>query len=89
MLGSLFVLPFDIAISLFWAPIALAFHFEGLTNTSTHSWNKDIPVNKMWVNIFMFCEGWHKIHHDYPSQARLSKYDILGLILEKLDCRKK
>lgn len=87
LLGSLFLMPFNLALAIFWAPVALAFHFEGLTNTSTHAWGKDVPTNKLWVNAFMFCEGWHKIHHDYPSKARLSRYDLVGIALEKLNTR--
>lgn len=87
LLSSFLFFSFDVALALFWSPIALAFHFEGLTNTSTHSWDKDIPTNKLWVNAFMFCEGWHKVHHDYPSKVRLHKYDLIGLMLEKLNKR--
>jgi fatty-acid desaturase len=88
LFGSLAILPFDVAIAVFWAPIAMAFHFEGLTNTSTHSWNRDVPANKMWVNAFMFCEGWHKTHHDSPGLVRLSKYDAVGFVLQKLHKKK-
>lgn len=89
LLLSLFVLPFNIALAVLWCPIALSFHFEGLTNTATHAWNKDVPTNKGWVNMFMLCEGWHKTHHDYPSKARLHKYDVIGISLEKLNKRTK
>lgn len=88
LVGSALILPVEYATSLFWAPIALAFHFEGLTNTSTHAWDMDVPTDKMWVNAFMLCEGWHKVHHDYPSQAQLHKFDLIGLALTKLDTRR-
>jgi stearoyl-CoA desaturase (delta-9 desaturase) len=84
ILTSLFVLPFNLALAIFWAPIALTFHFEGFINTWTHDWNNDVPSNKPWVNLFIGGEAWHKNHHNRPGRARFHKYDILGYLLEKL-----
>jgi fatty-acid desaturase len=83
LVGSLFLLPFNLALALFWAPIAIVFHFEGFINTWTHDWAKDIPSNRVWVNLFVGGEAWHKNHHDRPGDVRFHKYDVLGIILEK------
>lgn len=84
LLGSLVVLPFNWAIALFWAPIAITFHFEGFINTWTHGWDKDVPVNRPWVNLFIGGEAWHENHHNRPGDVRFHKYDVLGYFLEKL-----
>ena len=83
LIGSLFVLPIDLALAIFWAPIAITFHFEGFINTWTHDWGNDIPSNRPWVNLFIGSEAWHKNHHDHPGQPRFHKYDVLGYLLEK------
>lgn len=89
LIGSLFVLPVDVALAIFWAPIAITFHFEGFTNTWTHDWGNDIPSNRPWVNLFIMGEAWHGNHHDRPGEMRFHKYDVLGWILEKSFPRKK
>ena len=83
IIGSVFVLPLNWALALFWAPIAIVFHFEGFINTWTHDWGNDIPSNRPWVNLFVGGESWHKNHHDHPGQLRFHKYDILGYFLER------
>jgi len=83
LIGSLFVLPFNLALTIFWAPIAITFHFEGFINTWTHDWGKDIPSNRPWVNLFIGGEAWHENHHSCPGEMRFHKYDILGWTLEK------
>jgi stearoyl-CoA desaturase (delta-9 desaturase) len=83
LLGSLLALPPDLALALFWAPIAIVFHFEGFINTWTHNWNQDVPGNKPWVNLFVGGEAWHENHHTHPGNLRFHKYDVLGLILER------
>jgi len=88
LIGSLFVLPIDVALAIFWAPIAITFHFEGFINTWTHDWGNDIPSNRPWVNLFIGGEAWHENHHDRPGEMRFHKYDVLGWALEKCFPRK-
>lgn len=83
LVGSLLVLPFDLALAIFWAPIAVVFHFEGFINTWSHDWGNDVPSNRPWVNLFIGGEAWHETHHSHPGQIRLHKYDVLGWVLEK------
>ena len=84
LIGSLILLPFNIALAIFWAPIAIVFHLEGFVNTWTHAWSKDVPSNKPLVSLFVGGEAWHENHHEYPGNMRFHKYDLLGFLLEKL-----
>jgi stearoyl-CoA desaturase (delta-9 desaturase) len=88
LIGSLFVLPIDVALAIFWAPIAITFHFEGFINTWTHDWGNDVPSNRPWVNLFIGGEAWHENHHNRPGEMRFHKYDVLGWALEKCFSRK-
>lgn len=83
LIGSLFVLPFNLALALFWAPIGIVFQFENCLNTWVHNWGKDEPQNIPIANIILGGEAWHKEHHDQAWKVRFHKYDILGLVLEK------
>lgn len=83
LIGSLFVLPFNLALALFWAPVAIVFQFENCSNTWTHGWSKDIPQNIPLANIILGGEAWHATHHDQAGLVRFHKYDILGWALEK------
>lgn len=84
LLGSLLILPFNWALALFWAPIAITFHFEGFINTWTHDWGNDVPSNRPWVNLFIGGEAWHENHHSRPGDVRFHRYDLLGYFLEKI-----
>jgi stearoyl-CoA desaturase (delta-9 desaturase) len=84
IIGSLFILPFNLALAIFWAPIAIVFHFEGFINTWTHDWSRDVPSNKFLVNFFIGGEAYHENHHRYPGNVRFHKYDLLGYVLEKV-----
>lgn len=88
MFGSFFVLPFNLALAIFWAPIAITYHLEGFVNTWLHDWGRDIPVNRPLLNLFVGGEAWHANHHAHPGRLRLHKYDVLGFILEKCFIRK-
>jgi stearoyl-CoA desaturase (delta-9 desaturase) len=88
LLSSLIILPFNIALAVFFAPIAIIFQFENFVNTWTHKWDKDEPTNVPVVNLFVGGEAWHENHHDHPSNIRFHKYDILGWALEKLFVKK-
>jgi stearoyl-CoA desaturase (delta-9 desaturase) len=89
LLGSLIVLPVNLALAIFFAPIALIFQFENFINTWTHSWDKDIPVNVPVVNLFLGGEAWHENHHNRPGDVRFHKYDLLGYLLEKFFIKNK
>jgi fatty-acid desaturase len=83
LIGSFFVLPFDLALALFWAPIAIVYQFENFVNTWLHSWNKDVPVNNQWVQLFVLGEAYHHNHHEDSKRVRFGKYDLIGWIAEK------
>ena len=83
LIGSLVVLPFDLAVALFWAPIGIVFQFENFVNSWLHGWSKDEPTNNMWVQLFVLGDAYHKNHHDDPKAMRLGKYDPLGYLGEK------
>lgn len=40
--------------------------------------------NKVWLNLFVAGEGFHKEHHDDSNRVRLHKYDTAGWLAEKL-----
>jgi|TARA_B100001094_G_C18192764_1_gene808434 stearoyl-CoA desaturase (delta-9 desaturase) len=84
LIGSLLVLPFETALAIFWAPIAIVFQFENFVNTWLHSWNKDVPVNNHWVQLFVLGEAYHQNHHDDSKRLRFGKYDLVGWIAERL-----
>jgi stearoyl-CoA desaturase (delta-9 desaturase) len=83
LIGSLVVLPVNLALAIFWAPIAFTFHFIGFINTWTHDWGNDIPSNRPWANLFIGGDAWHENHHDRPWEVRCHKYDVVGWVLEK------
>lgn len=83
LFGAFLVLPFDVAIAVFWAPIAIVFQFENFVNTWLHTWDKDEPVNAQMTQLFVLGEAYHKNHHDYPGNARFGKYDLIGYLIEK------
>jgi len=84
LVSSLFLLPFNLALAIFWAPVAIVFQFENLSNTWVHSWSEDIPQNVPMANLILGGEAWHANHHDHAGTVRLHKWDILGAVLEKL-----
>jgi len=87
LLTSLVVLPFSLALALFWAPIAIVFQFENFVNTWLHSWDKDKPVNNQWVQLFVLGEAYHENHHADSKLFRFGKYDLVGWVLEKTLCK--
>jgi stearoyl-CoA desaturase (delta-9 desaturase) len=82
---SLIFLEFNLALALFFAPIALTFQVVNCINTWTHAWDKDIPSDVPRVWIILGGEAWHEVHHRHPAKLRLHKYDWLGYLLEKLN----
>lgn len=89
LLGSLVVLPFDLALAVFFAPIALVFQSEQSANTWTHKWNQDIPANIPAMNFLLAGEAWHENHHARPGDVRFHRYDVLGYLLEKFFVKNK
>ena len=85
LLLSVLLLPLNIALCLFFAPIALTFLTVNFINTWTHDWDNDVPVNRPIVWLFLGGEAWHEVHHSRPIQLRLHKYDFVGYFLEKLN----
>ncbi len=81
---ALVFLPFNLALGLFFAPIALTFHVVNFVNTWTHAWDKDIPSNVPLSYFFLGGEAWHEVHHTHPNKLRYHKYDVLGYFLEKI-----
>lgn len=84
LVGSLIVLPVNLALALFWAPIAIVFQFENCSNTWLHGWSKDVPQNIVAANIILGGEAWHATHHEHAHLVRMHKWDLLGAVLEKL-----
>lgn len=87
LFGSLLLLPWDLALALFWAPIGISFQFENLVNTWLHSWSDDRPSNNMWAQLFVLGDAYHENHHNNPGAIRNGKYDLIGFIAER--CFKK
>lgn len=84
LIGSLFLLPIPLALAIFWAPIAIVFQFENFVNTWTHSWDKDIPANKPWANLFILGEAYHLNHHNHPQDLVFHQHDVVGKIAKKI-----
>lgn len=83
LVGSLFLLPFDLALAIFWAPAAIVFQFNAFVNTWLHSWNKDVPINSNWAQPFVLGESYHYNHHEDSKRLRFGKYDLVGWFAEK------
>jgi fatty-acid desaturase len=84
LIGSLFIMPVNLALAIFWAPIAIVFQFENFVNTWLHSWNIDVPVNNQWAQLFVLGDAYHHNHHEDSKRLRLGKYDLIGYLAEKL-----
>lgn len=41
-----------------------------------------------WLAFLTFGDGFHDIHHEYPNNYRLHKYDLIGWIIEKVFVKK-
>jgi stearoyl-CoA desaturase (delta-9 desaturase) len=54
----------------------------GLLNTVGHKTLNG--ANVPWLNLFIAGEGYHRNHHENMKRIRLHKWDIGGLIAEKL-----
>ena len=63
-------------------PFVLSFLFYGLFNTLGHK-NGQAVTNHI-INLFAAGEGYHDIHHKNWKKIRLGKYDMSGLIIERM-----
>lgn len=63
-------------------PAALVWNAGSIIVSFSHKDGQ--PCNNDLVGFLTFGEGWHKNHHDNWKRKRLHKYDIGGLIIEKL-----
>jgi len=62
-------------------PYVLGFFGYGLFNALGHRNGK--PVTNRFINLLSAGEGYHNVHHGDPSQVRLHKFDLAGVIAEK------
>jgi stearoyl-CoA desaturase (delta-9 desaturase) len=63
-------------------PAALVWQTNSLIITYSH---KDgVPNNSTWLGLLTFGEGWHKNHHDNWRRTRLHKWDLGGIIIDKI-----
>jgi fatty-acid desaturase len=63
-------------------PFVLSWIGFGLLNYFAH--RNGQPENVPLLNIIAPGEGWHKTHHNKPMATRLHKYDIAGIIIERV-----
>lgn len=68
-------------------PAALTLFFGTLILSWAH---KDYePRTVLWLALVTFGDAFHDVHHEHPNKPRLNKYDLIGLIIEKLFIRDK
>jgi stearoyl-CoA desaturase (delta-9 desaturase) len=78
----IFLLGINIFIIFFISPLVFSWIGFGLLNYFAH---KDGDVkNVPYMNILAPGEGWHKTHHEYPMKYKLHKWDIAGVIIERI-----
>lgn len=82
----LILLPLDVAIIIFFAPIAITWQLQSLANTWGHSWGDDgdSPNSSFLMFPFILGDAFHSEHHDDPSKVRFHNYDPVGIFGEKL-----
>jgi len=68
-------------------PFVLSWIGFGVLNYFAHRHGQ--PENILLLNLIAPGEGWHQEHHLHPSAARLHKYDIAGVIIEKIITKSK
>ena len=68
-------------------PAALTLFFGTLILSWAH---KDYePRTVFWLALVTFGDAFHDVHHENPNKYRLNKYDLIGLIIEKVFIRDK
>lgn len=80
--GLILILGINYFIIFVLIPYILAWIGFGLLNYFAHKDGE--PTNVPLLNIIAPGEGWHKNHHDKPMATSLHKYDIAGIIIERL-----
>ena len=63
-------------------PYVLGFFGYGFFNAAGHKDYK--PRTNFWINILSVGEGFHDVHHNNEKLMRLNKYDISGIVIERL-----
>ena len=76
------LISFKFFIGFIVMPFILSYIFYGLFYTLGHKDGK--PVTSHIINLFAAGEGYHDIHHDNWKKIRLGKWDLSGLIIEKV-----
>lgn len=63
-------------------PFILAWLGFGMLNYFAHKNGEpqDVPL----LNLIAPGEGWHKTHHSKPMSTKLHKYDIAGILIERI-----
>lgn len=74
-----------------WAiPNVLGYHAIQAVGVVSHSFglqkynNHDNSRDNFWVGILTFGEGFQNTHHYVPGAYRLHKYDLVGILIERL-----
>ena len=75
------------AVYLYMFPAALTLFFGTLVLSWAHKDCK--PRTVYWLALLTFGDAFHDIHHEYPNNYRLHKYDLIGWIIEKVFVRDK
>ena len=76
------LISFKFFIGFIVMPFVLSYIFYGLFNTLGHKNGR--PVTNHIINLFAAGEGYHDTHHENWKKIRLGKYDLSGLIIEKV-----
>lgn len=74
-----------LAVYIFLFPAFLTLLFGTLVLSWAHKDNKARSV--YWLAILTFGDAFHDIHHEYPNNYRLHKFDFVGWLIEKLFIR--
>jgi len=76
------VVGLDFFIILIVFPYILGFVGYGFFNAGGHK--NYAPRTNFWINILSAGEGFHDIHHKNEKLTRLNRYDISGIVIERL-----
>ena len=63
-------------------PAALVIGFGTLILSANHRDGE--PHNDFVLGLLTWGDAFHKVHHDDPSKVRLHKWDLSGILIEKL-----
>ena len=73
----------------FSIPAAVTMASEHFTNWINHYKGDHYePANVWWMNILNFGDGWHKNHHDHPSNYTTTdkwyQFDLSGFLIKRV-----